>query len=260
MSDRKTSHNFENFEVFGVQGTILSIEQLHEEIERLIASDLKSLILNVNVHGLNLAYTTPWLRDFWNESHIVFCDGVGVILGASILGYRIPVRITYADWMWQFAAFAESKQYSMYFLGAKPGIVEAAAKNLTETFPNLKIAGTHHGYFDKSLGSVDNESVILDINNCKPDVLLVGFGMPMQEQWLMENWNRIEAVIALTGGAVFDYLSGNLRRAPRWMTDHGLEWLGRLIIEPHRLWKRYIVGIPLFIWRIIKQRLTNHRP
>jgi N-acetylglucosaminyldiphosphoundecaprenol N-acetyl-beta-D-mannosaminyltransferase len=79
--------------------------------------------------------------------------------------------------------------------------------------------------------------------------------MPLQERWLMENWDHIDANVALTGGAVFDYVSGELQRAPRWMTDNGLEWLGRLLIEPRRLWKRYLIGNPLFIWRVLKQRL-----
>ena len=92
-------------------------------------------------------------------------------------------------------------------------------------------------------------------NAVKPNILIVGFGTPLKERWLMENWDRIEVNVALTGGAVFDYVSGELRRAPRWMTDHGLEWLARLIIEPCRLWKRYLIGNPLFLWRVLKQRL-----
>ena len=79
--------------------------------------------------------------------------------------------------------------------------------------------------------------------------------MPLQEHWLMENWHRIESNIALTGGAVFDYVSGDLRRAPRWMNENGLEWLGRLVIEPRRLWRRYLVGNPHFLYRVFRQRL-----
>jgi N-acetylglucosaminyldiphosphoundecaprenol N-acetyl-beta-D-mannosaminyltransferase len=103
----------------------------------------------------------------------------------------------------------------------------------------------------------ENESVIAIINRLRPNILIVGFGMPLQERWLMENWDRIHANIGLTGGAVFDYISGNVPRAPRWMTDHGFEWLGRLLVEPSRLWRRYLIGNPLFIWRIMKQRFTN---
>jgi N-acetylglucosaminyldiphosphoundecaprenol N-acetyl-beta-D-mannosaminyltransferase len=171
------------------------------------------------------------------------------------LGYHIPQRITYADWIWTLAEFVEPRGFTFFFLGARPGVVEKAAAGLREGFPNLRIVSTHHGYFDKTPGSPENEAVIQQINAVRPNILIVGFGMPLQERWLMENWERIEANVALTGGAVFDYISGELRRGPRWMTDHSLEWLARLIIEPRRLWKRYLIGNPLFLWRVLKQRL-----
>jgi len=81
--------------------------------------------------------------------------------------------------------------------------------------------------------------------------------MPLQERWLMQNWERTEAHIALTGGAAFDYISGELRRGPRILTDSGFEWLARLLIEPRRLWQRYVVGNPLFLSRVLKQRLAR---
>ena len=121
-------------------------------------------------------------------------------------------------------------------------------------YPGLRIAGTYHGYFDKTPGSPENEAVLQRINAARPNILILGFGMPLQERWLLENWERVDANLALTGGAVFDYLSGELRRPPRWMTEHGLEWLGRMLIEPRRLWRRYVVGNPLFLWRVLLQR------
>ncbi len=241
--------------MLGVQVHILSVSQLHTSIQELVERGGKSLVLNVNVYCLDLSYSHPWLRSFLNSAAIVFCDGAGVILGARILGHHIPERITYADWMWQLAEFAEPRGFTFFFLGARPGVAEKATARLKERFPALQIVGVHHGYFDKTAGSEENESVIEEINAAQPNILIVGFGMPLQERWLMENWNKIDANVALTGGAVFDYISGELRRGPRWMTDHGFEWLARLIIEPRRLWRRYIIGNPLFIYRVIKQRL-----
>jgi len=190
-----------------------------------------------------------------NEADIVRPDGTGLKLGAKILGVNTSPRITWADFAWQLAEFAEPRSFTSFFLGAYPGVAEKAAARLKERFPNLRVVGTHHGYFDKTPGNPENEAVIQQINAVKPNILIVGFGMPLQERWLMENWERIEANVALTGGAVFDYVSGELRRPPQWMTDHGLEWLGRLIIEPRRLWQRYLIGNPLFLWRVLKQRL-----
>ena len=241
--------------VLGVKVNAVHINDLHDQFLETIQAGQKGLYLHVNAHCLNLAYEQPWLREFLNTACLVFCDGFGVILGARILGARIPERITYADWAWQLARFAADHGISLYFLGGRPGIAAKAASNLKNRFPTLKITGCQDGYFDKSVGSPENEESLTRINAVRPDILIVGFGMPLQERWLMQNWERVDARIGLTGGAVFDYISGELRRAPRWMTDHGLEWFGRLIIEPRRLWKRYVIEIPLFIWRILLQKL-----
>lgn len=232
---------------------------LHDELSRIIHARAKAIVSHINVHGLNVACRESWFRDFLNVADIVFCDGAGVILGARILGHRIPQRITYADWTWQLAEFVESQGFTFFFLGARPGVAENAAYRLKDRFSRLRIVGIHHGFFDKMPGNSENETVIQKINVVRPNILIVGFGMPLQERWLMENWERIDANVALTGGAVFDYISGELRRAPRWMTDHSLEWLGRLIIEPRRLWRRYLIGNLLFLCRVLKQRLGRLR-
>jgi N-acetylglucosaminyldiphosphoundecaprenol N-acetyl-beta-D-mannosaminyltransferase len=241
--------------ILGVQVHPLEVDALHRVIERIVQAEGHGLALHVNVHGLNLAFRTRWMRSFLNNGDIVFCDGAGVMLAARMLGARIPRRITYADWMWQLAEFAESNSLTLFLLGARPGVAAESAKRLKERCPSIRIVGTHHGYFDKTFGGDENESVIRHINALEPNILVVGFGMPAQEHWLMQNWHGLRANVALTGGAVFDYISGELRRGPRWMTDHGLEWLARLYIEPKRLWSRYLVGNPLFIWRVLKQRL-----
>lgn len=235
----------------------VTVEELHAEIGETIRDGRHALVLNANVHCLNLAYIDPALRNFLNEAEVVFCDGAGVMLAARLLGRRIPERITYADWIWRLAAYAASEGFTLYFLGARPGVGEKAAEKLEEQYPDLRIAGVHHGYFDRSTDSPQNEAVITEINAVAPDILLVGFGMPLQERWLMENWHRIDTRVALTGGAVFDYVSGGLRRGPRILTDNGFEWLARLLVEPRRLWRRYVVGNPVFLLRVIRQRIIR---
>jgi N-acetylglucosaminyldiphosphoundecaprenol N-acetyl-beta-D-mannosaminyltransferase len=241
--------------VLGVKVASITIEELHHRLYDYVKQDQRALILYANAHALNLTSTHHWLRDFFNRAELVFCDGAGVIFAAKLLGRTIPARITYADWMWQLAQFAAEHSLSLFLLGSKPGIAQKAATRLMERFPGLQIVGTHHGYFDKSVGSADNEAVIQQINVVKPNILIVGFGMPLQEHWLLENRARIDANVVLTGGAVFDYISGELRRGPKWMTENGMEWLARMLVEPRRLWKRYVIGNPLFLWRVCKQRL-----
>jgi N-acetylglucosaminyldiphosphoundecaprenol N-acetyl-beta-D-mannosaminyltransferase len=242
-------------EVLGVGVDPLTVEELHAEIERLVRSGGRGLVLNVNAHCLNLCYEDPKLRDFLNGAKVVFCDGAGVMLAARMLGGRIPERITYADWIWQLADFAAARGFSLYFLGAQPGVAQEAARRLRKRYLDLKIVGVRHGYFDHSAGSEENEAVVDEINTAAPDILLIGLGMPLQDRWLMENWQNLDVSVALTGGGVFDYVSGRLRRGPRLLTDNGFEWLARLLLEPRRLWRRYLLGNPLFLLRVLRQRL-----
>jgi len=132
-----------------------------------------------------------------------------------------------------------------------------ASRQLTLRCPGLRVAGVHDGYFDKAPGSADNARVVRDINASGADILLVSFGMPLQERWLMENWDVLRVNIALPGGGALDYVSGSLRRPPRWLRAIGLEWLGRFILEPRRLWKRYFIGNPLFMFRVAKTVVTD---
>lgn len=243
----------QDLRILGSKVTSLTVDELHQEIKCIIDKNRKELILHTNVHGINLAQKHKWLKGFRNSAYIVHCDGAGVVWGARMLGFHIPGRITYADWLWELAAFCELNHLSMYFLGAKPGIAEKAAKNLLKKFSNLKILGTYHGYFDKK--GPESKMVIALLNELKPDILLVGFGMPEQERWIKENWSQISAHVFLAGGACFDYLSGSVRRCPKWLANSGFEWLFRLLLEPRRLFVRYVIGNPKFVFQVILEKL-----
>ena len=237
--------------MLGIGVDPVTVEELHAGIKHLVESGEWGTVLNVNANCLNLLYEDAVLRGFFGDAELVICDGSGVMLAARILGSRIPERITYADWAWDLAAFAAAEGFSLFFLGARPGVAQAAARRLKQRYPGLNMVGVHHGYFDRS----ENEAVVQKINAAAPDILLVGLGMPPQEYWLMENRHRLDAGVALTGGAVFDYVSGRLRRGPRLLVSCSFEWLARLLIEPRRLWRRYLVGNPLFFLRVVRQRL-----
>jgi N-acetylglucosaminyldiphosphoundecaprenol N-acetyl-beta-D-mannosaminyltransferase len=240
-------------EVLGVGVDRISVDGLHREVVRL-ARRRRGVVLNVNAHCLNLLYGDDSLRRFFATADVVFCDGAGVRLAARIQGDRLPERITYADWLPRLAALAEERGLTLFFLGGRPGVAGVAARRLLESHPNLKIVGARHGFFDPRAGSPENEIVLAEINAARPDILLLGLGMPLQERWLMENLHDLDFGVALTGGAIFDYASGRLRRGPHVLTDNGFEWLARLLVEPRRLWRRYLLGNPLFLARVLSQR------
>jgi N-acetylglucosaminyldiphosphoundecaprenol N-acetyl-beta-D-mannosaminyltransferase len=241
--------------ILGLRIDVVSLKSMLTFISKTIQEGGKARLVYVNIHAINLAQDLAWFRDFINASAIVYCDGFGVKWGARFLGIQIPERLSPPDWIGRLAKECVRQSFSVYLIGAKAGIAEKFAEKLKQQFKGLRIVGTKHGYFDKSPGGEENEAVLQAIQAVKPDILMVGLGMPRQEGWLMENWDRLHFRIALPVGALFDYVAGELPRSPRWMTDHGLEWLGRLIKEPQRLWRRYLLGIPRFWWLLLAQRL-----
>lgn len=225
--------------------------ELHDLIWRTVREQQRIRVLNVNARAIALARRLHCFREALQHADAVFCDGYGVLFAARILGYQLPERITYADWIYPFAEFSSARGLSWFLLGAKPGVAEQAAKVLTSRFPYLRIAGTHHGYFERE--GRENERVIALINTCKPTVTFVAFGMPHQEVWIHRYASQLETQVLLAAGACLDYVAGKVRRGPRWMTDHGLEWLARVLIEPRRLFWRYVTDLTLFARIILEQ-------
>jgi N-acetylglucosaminyldiphosphoundecaprenol N-acetyl-beta-D-mannosaminyltransferase len=235
--------------ILGVRVDPLTVASLNEHAENLLESQSRNIVAYIHVHGVNLACRDAALARFFKNAAIVYCDGEGVRLGAKLLGLHIPERIALTDWVWEFFEICQRRSASLYFLGSTRDILEGAARRTKERFPGLKLLGYQQGYFEKRGPS--NDAVINEINGLGPDVLLVGFGMPIQERWLMESGDRLQVKLILTVGSCFDYVSGRKRRCPRWMSQHGLEWLFRLMQEPRRLFKRYIIGNPLFVARVV---------
>jgi N-acetylglucosaminyldiphosphoundecaprenol N-acetyl-beta-D-mannosaminyltransferase len=240
-----------------IQIDALTLDQLLFAIRECIAGDRLVAISYVNIHTLNMAYEIPWFRKFLNDSYLTFCDGFGVKLAARLTGQSLPERFTPPDFMESICEIASRHGWRLFFLGARYGVAKRAAERLTVRLPGLQIR-TQHGYFDKAMDSPENRKAVEQINQFRPHILVVGFGMPVQEQWIRDNIASLDINIAFAAGALFDYLSGEVPRGPRWLTDHGFEWLSRLIIEPRRLWKRYLIGNPLFVWRIFIHHILRY--
>ncbi|MDQ3644408.1 MAG: WecB/TagA/CpsF family glycosyltransferase [Actinomycetota bacterium] len=210
----------------------------------------------VNAHVLNQAQSNPELHSALQASDIVYCDGYGVRLAARLIGLRVPHRMTGADWVWGIAALCQESRRSLYLLGSDPGAAAGAAHALKRWYPQLDVRGTHHGYF--GLGSPHSDRVLEHIAERKPDILLVGMGTPQQELWVDRNRHRIDAPVVWTVGALFDYMSGRVPRAPYWISDNGFEWIYRLAVEPRRMWRRYLLGNPAFLRRVLSERQNHH--
>ena len=242
--------SFENTSILGVRIDLISLDDLLRYLMLMVHGQRKTIISYVNVHAVNIAYELGWFKEYINHSQVVFCDGFGVKWAAHFLMRKEIIRLTPPDWFDRLAGMCAENGISMFFLGTRQDIIKKAAALMIKKYPGLKIVGVQHGFFDKEPLSSENQEVLARINMLCPDILVVGFGMPAQEKWISENWDDLQVKVAVPVGAMFDYMAGEVKRAPRWMTDNGLEWFGRLLIEPGRLWRRYIIGNPLFLWRI----------
>jgi N-acetylglucosaminyldiphosphoundecaprenol N-acetyl-beta-D-mannosaminyltransferase len=241
----------------GVQIHPLRLAELLGWIEQAIRAQQRTIVAYANIHAINLAQRHTPFREALNSADVVFCDGQGLRLGAALLGYQLPERFTPPDWINALAETCAANRDRVFLLGGRPGVAEEAARRLRDRHPGLEIA-THDGYF---LGSPEREQAVLDaIRAFQPTLLLVGMGMPIQECWVTAQRDQIDAPVVMTVGALFDYLAGAVARGPRWLTDNGFEWLCRLWYEPRRLWKRYLLGNPLFLLLIGRQWVAErHR-
>jgi N-acetylglucosaminyldiphosphoundecaprenol N-acetyl-beta-D-mannosaminyltransferase len=256
LTTTNQTHQFEEVHLLGTRFHKLTVCELIEYIVKVAKLNQKTIVGHVNIRGMNFAWEIPWYKDFCNRADLVFCDGFGVLLGAKLHGYCVDKkhRMTCPDYIENLALACERNNVSLFLLAGKPGVTDKAIALLTKIAPKLRIKG-HHGYFAKS--GQENETVIEQINRFKPDVLYIGFGMPVQERWILDNIDKIDAKVFLPLGACLDFYTGTVYRGPKWMTDAGLEWLSRLLTEPKRLWKRYILGNSVFAYRVLWEYLNQ---
>ncbi len=205
-----------------------------------------------NVHVVNQALSEPGLSDFLRDADLVYCDGNGVRLGAHILGKSLPARMTGADWIWDLAAAAEGR-WRIFWLGGKPGVSAAAVTRLIERHPGL-IMESDHGFHERS-GPAD-QACIERINAFDADILLVGMGTPEQEQWVSERRHDLNAKVVWCLGATADVVSGAEQRGPTWLNGRA-EWIARLVQNPKKMWRRYLLGNPAFLMRVLLARLSR---
>ncbi|WP_421874983.1 WecB/TagA/CpsF family glycosyltransferase [Marinoscillum sp.] len=203
---------------------------------------------------MNIANTLDWFKSFLNNADVNFCDGEGVRIAGQILGQKIPEKITYNRWIWQLAERSSRKGHSWFIIGSEAPTIAAAFSVLKKKYPKLDLLDCHDGFIkdEKTLRELKYK-----INELKPDLLILGMGMPFQEDFLIKNANELDFGIALTGGAVFEYISGNAKMTPEIFYKLKMEWFYRFMQEPGRLFKRYFVGNFVFFLRVFRRKLRK---
>ena len=200
----------------------------------------------VNAHSLNLSHELPEFRAALTRCDLLLNDGIGTQLAARLRGRHFPENLNGTDFIPRILALAAEREWRVFLYGGRPGVAERASHALQRGIPGLTIVGTANGYAEAD--------VVAQVAATYADLVLVALGQPLQELWLDTNLNRTHCTLGIGSGAFLDFAAGQVPRAPEWMSSFGLEWLFRLSREPQRLWRRYLLGNPVFLWRAWRLR------
>jgi heptosyltransferase-2 len=237
--------------ILGVRVDNVNYDQALSIIESFIESGEPHQVVTVNPEFIVAAQPDHDFRRVLNTSSLALPDGVGLLRAARFLGHPLQERVTGTDTVQRVAALAAQKGYSLFLLGAAPGVAVETAARLCETYPGLRIAGTHAG----SPAFEGEGEIVRMIQRAEPDILFVAYGAPQQDKWIARNLERLGVPVAMGVGGAFDFISGRAKRAPRWLQRLGLEWLHRLVCEPWR-WRR-MLALPKFVWLMVWERLAK---
>ncbi|MFN2586749.1 MAG: WecB/TagA/CpsF family glycosyltransferase [Actinomycetota bacterium] len=241
----------EAVEVLGVPVARLTAAAAREELVRLYERDRPALVAYANAHTLNLASRDPAYRAVLRSADIVLNDGAGLAIAGRIFGRPFPENLNGSDFNPAVLEEGAARGWPVFLLGGRPGVAGEAARRLAQRIPGLKVCGTRDGYFDPA----ESDEVAREIARAGAGILMVAMGNPLQEVWLSRYLAATGARLGIGVGAFLDFSAGVVPRAPAWMNRLWLEWLYRLIQEPRRMWRRYILGNPLFLARVLRARL-----
>ena len=225
--------------ILGVEVDVLTIPELNAAVAEAVSRGERWVIANHNMHSVYLFHHDAGMRRFYGRARITHIDGMALVHFSRMLGHplRSDQRVTYVDWVRPLMHQAAQAGWRVFYLGGSPGVADRAARVLRSELPGLELT-TRHGFFD--LDGPENAAVLEAIRAQRPHVLMVGMGMPRQERWILENEEQIEANAILCAGACFDYVAGAVPTPPRFLGPVGMEWSYRLLVEPKRLWRRYL--------------------
>lgn len=232
----------------------VNMDEAIQAIEDMIASEKKSYIVAINVDVVMKIENDTHLKEITDYADMVLVDGKPLEWIAKWHKRPIKAKISGSDLVPVLCKRAAEKGYSIFIIGGKDGIAKKAQENLERDLPGIKIVGTYAPPFGFEKDEKELEKINEMISSVHPDLLIVCFGCPKQEKWIYENYQKYDAMVSVCAGATVDFLAGNVNRAPKWMSDHGLEWFYRFLQEPKRMFKRYFIDDMKILGLIRKYR------
>jgi len=241
----------DTIEIMDVKVSHVNMDEALHQVETFIRTKRPHVIVTPNAPAIMQAREDQQLKNIINNADLVAPDGAGVLLASRLLQNPLQDRVAGIDLLNAICKMAADKDYSIYLLGAKPGVALEAADKLKARYPGLKVAGIRDGYYPKD----EEATVVGDIVKASPDILFVAFGIPRQEKWIDRYKDALGVPVCMGVGGSFDVISGRLKRAPAWMQRCGLEWVYRVSREPKRIGR--ILSIPQFLLLALWARHTD---
>lgn len=215
----------------------------------------KKLINTINAHSFNTAEKDKLFAEALTNGDVLIPDGVSIVKACRRIKAKSQPKERIAGWdLFEFEmSKLEKKGGTVMFMGSSQKVLDLIVKRAAKVYPHLKVV-TYSPPYKPEFSDEDNRAIIDAINDANPDLLWIGMTAPKQEKWTYSHWNELNIHCHVgTIGAVFDFFAGTVERAPIWWQEHGLEWLYRLLKEPKRMWRRYIIGNTLFLWNMTKE-------
>lgn len=237
----------ETVKILGVEIDNLTLDEAADRTKNLVQKSNKSceLVVAPNVEFIMAAQKDKMFFDILRSAKLATPDSFGVEIAAKLQKKPLKQRIPGQAYFRKILEVGQKEGWTFYFLGGKDDTVSKAIQNIKKIYPQIKVVGSHEGFFEKS----SEETVIEEINRLKPNVLFVAMGAPTQEKWIYAHQKELKVDIAAGQGGTFDYEAGNVKRAPKWMQKIGLEWLWRLILQPRRITR--MIVLPIYLLKII---------
>jgi N-acetylglucosaminyldiphosphoundecaprenol N-acetyl-beta-D-mannosaminyltransferase len=241
------------FTLLGVPVDPLTEAEAVDWVARAVSEGRPRLVISVNPERIMHAGRDPAFAAVLGEADLALADGAGAVWAARRLGHRLPERVAGVDFVEALAARGAAQGWRFFFLGGGPGVADAAGRALRDRYPGFVLAGTHAGSPDPASDAATIEAV----RSSGAQLLFLAYGAGAEEAWLARNLAASGASVGMGVGGAFDFISGRVRRAPRWMRNLGLEWLHRLSNEPWR-WRR-MIALPRFVIRVMREGSQSHR-
>lgn len=246
-------------DIMGVLIDRISRAGVLDQIDAFIQAGGAHQIVTINVDFLNIVHHEPAFLRVLNEAAISVPDGMPLLWVSRIVGRPLPQRITGSDLLCDCAALAARKGYRIFLLGAAPGVADAAARLLAARYPGLTVAGTYAPPPSAEFDAAENARMVALVRAARPDMLFVALGTPKQEKWIHQHLATLDVPVCIGVGGVFNFITGRIQRAPTSFQNAGLEWLFRLLKEPRRLWRRYLVDDSRAFGRAMAYALRKRR-